>query len=83
MGEVVETAIKEWGNGLAVRLTRSLARAAGVAEGTPVRVTAEPGRLIIEMTERRMTLKERLERFDPERHCGEVMAVAPVGREIL
>jgi nitrogen-specific signal transduction histidine kinase len=44
-------------------------------------VTAEPGRLIIEMTERRMTLKERLERFDPERHGGEVMAVAPAGRE--
>ena len=82
MSEVAETAIKEWGNGLAVRLTRSLARAAGVAEGTPVRVTAEPGRLIVELSQRRMTLKERLERFDPERHGGEAMAVTPVGLEI-
>jgi antitoxin MazE len=83
MSEVAETAIKEWGNGLAVRLTRSLAKAAGVVEGTPVRVTAEPGRLIIEMTERRMTLKERLERFNPQRHGGEAMAANPVGLEIL
>jgi antitoxin MazE len=83
MSEVAETAIKVWGNGLAVRLTRSLAKAAGVAEGTPVRVTAEPGRLIIEITERRMTLKERLERFDPQRHGGEAMAAKPVGLEIL
>jgi antitoxin component of MazEF toxin-antitoxin module len=35
MSEVAETAIKVWGNGLAVRFTRSLTKAAGVAEGTP------------------------------------------------
>ena len=66
-----------------MRFTRSLAKAAGVVEGMPVRVTAEPGRLIIEMIERRMTLKERLERLDPERHGGEAMAATPVGLEIL
>jgi antitoxin MazE len=82
MPHVVDTAINQWGNGLALRLTRSVAKAAGIAEGSPVRVTAEPGRLIVEVVTRRMTLQERLERFDPARDGGEAMAFEPVGREI-
>ena len=83
MAQVVDTAINQWGNGLALRLTSSVAKAAGITEGTAVRVTAEPGRLIVEALTRRMTLQERLARFDPARHGGEAMDFEPVGREIL
>ena len=33
--------ISAWGNGLALRLTKPMAKAAGVADGTPVRVTVK------------------------------------------
>ncbi len=72
--------ISVWGNGLALRLTKPLARAAGVAEGTTVRVTAKPGRIVIE-AESEPTLDEMLARFDPAKHAGEAMAFAPVGQE--
>lgn len=72
--------ISAWGNGLAVRLTKPMAKTAGVAEGSPVRVTVEPGRIVIE-TEVEPTLDEMLAAFDPKKHGGEVMADRPVGKE--
>lgn len=83
MGAVVEKGrVKTWGNSLAVRLPADAARAAGVAENTPVNITATPGRLVIEVPTRRMTLEERLARFDPVRHGGELLDLPRVGREL-
>lgn len=81
MAEVVEGTVQKWGNGLAIRLTQRVARASGVREGTGVVITAEAGVLVVEAKDRRLTLEERLARFDPERHGGEAMAFEPVGRE--
>lgn len=83
MAEIVESAVNTWGNGLALRITRAIAKTAGVSEGTAVRIIAEPGRLVVETIERRPTLEERLRAFDPARHGGEAMAFQPVGREVL
>jgi antitoxin MazE len=69
--------ISAWGNGLAVRLTKPMA---SVAAGSPVRVTVEPGRIVIE-TEVEPTLDEMLAAFDPKKHGGEAMADRPVGKE--
>ncbi len=74
--------ISAWGNGLALRLTKPLAKAAGVVEGTRVRVSAKPGRIVIE-TDVDPTLEQMLAAFDPKRHAGEVMADAPVGLEVI
>ena len=75
-------AIKHWGNNLGVRLPRSVASDAHLHADQQVRVTVEAGRVIIEpLPAAPMTLEERLSRFDPARHGGEVMAVAPVGAE--
>ncbi len=71
-----------WGNGLALRFTKPMAAAAGVVDGTPVRVTVEPGRIVIE-TQAEPTLDDMLAAFDPKRHGGEVMSFAPVGVEVL
>lgn len=83
MAAVVEKGkVKTWGNSLAVRIPTEAARAAGVAEDTAVSITAFPGKLVIEVAARRMTLEERLAKFDPARHGGELLDLPPVGREL-
>lgn len=72
--------ISAWGNGLALRITKPMAKAAGVADGSPVRVSVEPGRIVIE-ADTEPTLEHMLAMFDPKRHGGEVMADAPRGVE--
>ena len=69
--------ISAWGNGLALRLTKPMAKTAGLANGSPVRVTVKPGRIVIE-TEVEPTLEKMLAAFDPKRHGGEVMADRPM-----
>jgi antitoxin MazE len=49
---------------------------AGVAEGSPVRITVQPGRIMVE-SELEPTLAQMLAAFDPRRHGGEVMADHP------
>lgn len=72
--------ISAWGNGLALRLTKPMAKAAGVVDGTPVRVTVQPGRIVIE-SETEPDLEQMLAAFDPVKHGGEIMADAPRGVE--
>lgn len=72
--------ISAWGNGLAFRLTKPMAKAAGVTEGSPVRITVEPGRIVIE-TETEPTLEQMLAAFDPKKHGGEAVAGGAVGVE--
>jgi antitoxin MazE len=74
--------IGAWGNGLALRLTKPMAKAAGVTAGTRVRIVAKPGRIVIE-ADTEPTLEAMLAAFDPNRHGGEAMAFAPVGVEVL
>lgn len=79
----VDTSVNQWGNGLAVRINRTVAKAAGVTEGTRVRLTAQEGRIIVEKIETSPSLDAMLAAFDPERHGGEAMAFEPVGKEVL
>lgn len=72
--------IRVWGNGLALRLTKPMAKAAGVAEGSPVRVTVKPGRIVIEV-DAEPTLEQMLAAYDPKKHGGEVMTGRAVGVE--
>ncbi len=72
--------ISAWGNGLAFRITKPMAKAAGVYDGSPVRVSVKPGRIVIE-SDTEPTLEHMLAAFDPVRHGGEVMADAPRGVE--
>jgi antitoxin MazE len=54
--------ISAWGNGLALRLTKPMAKVAGVTEGAPVRVIVKPGRIVIE-SETEPTLAQMLAAF--------------------
>lgn len=74
--------IKQWGNNLGVRLPAAVAREAHLHADQRVRISVEGGQVVITpLAEAALTLEQRLMRFDPERHGGEVMAGQAVGAE--
>jgi len=74
--------IKQWGNSLGVRLPAPVARAAHLHVDQRVRITVEDGTIVLRPIENAvLTLEQRLDRFDPARHGGEVMRSQPVGAE--
>ncbi len=74
--------IKHWGNSLGVRLPAAVARQAHLHVDQRVRITVEDGKVVISpLPGAAPTLAQRLARFDPQRHGGEVMANLSVGRE--
>lgn len=81
MAEVI-LSLKNWGNNLGVRLPQAVAREADLHADQQVRVSVENGRVVIEpLPAAVMSLEERLKRYDPARHGGEVMPLVPVGAE--
>jgi len=81
----VEQTVQEWGNGLGVRITAPVAKAAKFARGLPVTVEVVDEGILVRLvaTKPKLTLAQKLKAFDPERHGGEVMGDAPVGTEVL
>ena len=74
--------IKQWGNSLGVRLPAAVARAAHLHVDQRVRVSVEGGQVVIaSVTDAALTLEQRLARFDPVRHGGEIMATNTIGAE--
>jgi antitoxin MazE len=78
-----QSRIAPWGNGLGLRITKRLASAAGMDANSPVRITAVPRRIIIEVVPEKVSLADMLARCDPQRHGGEAMAFAPLGKEAM
>ncbi len=74
--------IKQWGNSLGVRLPAAVARAAHLHVDQRVRISVEDRAVVIRPIEdAEPTLDQRLARFDPQRHGGEVMQGQAVGAE--
>jgi antitoxin MazE len=74
--------IKQWGNNLGVRLPAAVARAAHLHVDQRVRISVEDGTIVIRpVGEVAQTLEQRLARFDPVRHGGEVMRSLALGAE--
>ena len=74
--------IKQWGNNLGVRLPAAVAREAHLHADQRVCVSVEGGRVVITpVIDVTLTLEQRLARFDPARHGGEVMASGTIGAE--
>ncbi len=44
----MDMTISKWGNSLGVRIPGAVAKAAGIGWGTPVRITADKGRIVLE-----------------------------------
>ncbi len=76
--------VQEWGNGLAVRITAPVAKAARFSQGLPVTVeVVEEGILIRPAGKPRLTLEQKLKAFDPKIHGGEAMMSGRVGAEVF
>jgi antitoxin MazE len=74
--------IKAWGNGLGMRITASLARAAHIQSGTPVMVEAvDEGLLVRVIGKPKRTLEDRLAAYDPNRPGGQFVGDGLVGVE--
>jgi antitoxin MazE len=79
---LTEQTIQQWGNGLGVRITAGLARAARVARGTPVKVEVVEDGFFVRITGKsKLTLAQKLKAFDPQVHGGEVMVSSSRGAE--
>ena len=71
----VEQTVQEWGNGLAVRITAPVAKAARFARGLPIKVeVVEGGVFLRSMGKPKLTLAQKLSAFEPAVHGGEAMA---------
>ncbi len=76
--------IQQWGNGLGVRITAPIARAAHFARGLPIKVEVVEGGIFLRAVGKpQLTLAQKLEAFDPAIHGGEVMATGRVGAEVF
>jgi antitoxin MazE len=74
--------IQKWGNNLAVRIPAAVARSARLSVGQPVQVSAEDGGVKVQSIGMpRLSLAQKLARFDPATHGGEAMATGRVGIE--
>jgi antitoxin MazE len=76
--------LQRWGNSLAVRIPSSIARAVGFKVGQPVEVSTQDSAVRVAAAgEPRLTLQQKLARFDPERHGGEAMSTSRAGNEAI
>jgi len=77
-----EQTVQEWGNGLGVRITAPVARAARLSRGQPVTLEVVKGGILVRIGgPPRLTLAQKLKAFDPDVHGGEAMASGRVGAE--
>ncbi|MBU3631667.1 PbsX family transcriptional regulator [Polynucleobacter sp. AP-Melu-500A-A1] len=80
----VEQIVQEWGNGLGVRITSPVAKAAHLSQGVPISVeVVKNGVLLRVVGKPKLSLNQKLKAFDPENHSGEVMATTAMGKEII
>jgi len=74
--------IKRWGNNPGVRLPAAVAREAHLHVDQRVSISVKGRQVVITpVNDPELTLEQRLDRFDPTRHGGEVMACKAVGSE--
>jgi antitoxin MazE len=80
----VAQTVQEWGNGLGVRITAPVAKAARFARGLPVTVEVVEGGVLVRAAGKpTLTLKQKLRAFDPQLHGGEAMRSSRVGTEVF
>jgi len=79
-----EQTVQEWGNGLAVRLTAPVARAAHLTRGVPITVEVVEGGIFLRVAGKpKLSLAQKLKSFDPAKHGGEVMSAGRLGAEVF
>jgi antitoxin MazE len=78
----VEQTVQEWGNGLAVRITAPVAKAARFSRGLPIKVEVVEGGIMLRTAGKpKLSLAQKLKAFNPDMHGGESMAYSPIDAE--
>ena len=78
----MHTKVQKWGNSLGLRIPRSFAAEAQVAEGSTVDLSVENGSLLIRpLRTRKYALSDLIKKVKPRNLHGEVKTGKPVGRE--
>jgi antitoxin MazE len=79
----MQVQISKWGNSLGLRVPRSLARQAGIADGGKVNITADGNRLIIESVTHVVRLEDLLANMTPEKMGAAFDWGGDIGREAV
>ena len=84
MSKTATLTVQQWGNSLAVRIPAQVARLARFKVDQPVEVLAQNCNVLVRaIGEPKLSLAQKLAKFDPNRHAGEAMATGRVGHEVL
>jgi antitoxin MazE len=76
--------VQKWGNSLAIRVPKELARKLQVSEGSPVDLELREGELVVRPAPRRsLSLKKLLTQCKPSQLHGETDFGPNVGREVV
>jgi antitoxin MazE len=77
------TTIQKWGNSLALRIPKTLARDSNLENGSVVNLAVRKGRVIIELAEKpKYSLDDLLKGVSKKNIHGSVDTGQPVGREV-
>lgn len=79
----MRTEVARWGNSLALRLPRPIADQTGFAEGTPVEIEVEDGRIVIRPAVPHYALDDLLSGITPDNLPDESFDDEPRGQELL
>jgi antitoxin MazE len=78
-----DTQVSKWGNSLAVRIPRTIAKEARIAEGDQLSLDlAEDGSIVLRSTRRKFRLDQLVSKITPKNRHKETAWGAPAGREI-
>lgn len=78
----MDTKVQKWGNSLALRIPKAYAEQMGLDRNSPVRLSLQNDRLVVERVER-LSLDELLASVDPDNVHGETDWGDDVGNEVL
>ena len=77
------TKIQKWGNSLGLRIPKALAEDVGVAEGVPVDLSVEHGRLVVAPVKKpAYNLDSLLDKITPQNRHAETDFGRPLGGEV-
>lgn len=79
----MKTRIQKWGNSLALRIPKSFANEVGLEQDSPVEVSLEDGKLVIEaVTKSKLTLRRLLAQVTKDNRHAEFDTGPAVGSEV-
>jgi antitoxin MazE len=83
MERVPSVKVAKWGNSLAVRIPRTIAKQARISEGDLLTLgLADHGSMVLRSTRRKSRLDQLVSKIAPENRHKETAWGAPAGREV-